>query len=62
MPHTVKTSVGQLWVPISLIDKVFCFVATAGPFIKPNKQMLEASSKKKKIPYKKGTTFKIKIK
>jgi hypothetical protein len=35
---------------------------TTGPFIKPNKQMLEASSKKKKIPYKKGPTFKIKIK
>jgi hypothetical protein len=35
---------------------------TAGPFIKPNKQMLEASGKKKKIPYKKGPTFKIKIK
>ena len=36
---------------------------TAGPFIKPNKQMLEASGKKKKkIPYKKGPIFKIKIK
>ena len=35
---------------------------TVGPFIKPNKQMLEASGKKKKIPYKKGPTFKIKIK
>jgi hypothetical protein len=41
---------------------------TPGPFIKPNKQMLEASSKKKrkkkkkkKIPYKKGPTFKIKL-
>jgi hypothetical protein len=34
---------------------------TAGLFIKPNKQMLEASGKKKKFPYKKSPTFKIKL-
>ena len=35
---------------------------TSGPFFRPNKQMLEASGKKKKISYKKGSIFKIKIK
>ena len=46
------------------LDWVQCSSAlTAGPFIKPNKQMLEAlGKKKKKFSYKKGSTFKIKIK
>jgi hypothetical protein len=44
------------------MKKLMFLTDTASPFIKPNKQMLEVSGKKKNFPYKKGPTFKIKIK
>ena len=62
--HYMNIKIGGLLFIGALGQGLSCLglEPTAGPFIKPNKQMLEAPGKKKKTPYRKGSTFKIKMK